>query len=181
MVRVNQRAMQLFFSLLALIALGGAVLLLAARLVGRRVPALRQFAEAVDPYALWLAALVAGTSMAGSLYFSEIADLVPCRLCWYQRIAMYPLALILLIAAIRRDRAIRFYAIPIAVIGALISGYHYLIEWHPELETGGVCSVDVPCTFVWFRRLGFVSIPFMALCGFLAVIALLTIRPKEER
>lgn len=173
--------MQLFFSLLALIALGGAVLLPAANLAGRKVPLLRQLVDAIAPYALWLGALVAGTSMAGSLYFSEIADLVPCRLCWYQRIAMYPLALILLIAAVRRDRGIRFYAVPLAAIGALISGYHYLIEWYPDLETGGVCSVDVPCTFVWFRRLGFVTIPFMALCGFLAIIALLTVRPKEER
>lgn len=173
--------MQLFFSLLALIALTGAVLLFLARLGGRRIPVLRQFAEAVEPASLWLATLVAGMSMAGSLYFSEIANLVPCRLCWYQRIAMYPLVVILLVAAFRRDRGVRFYAVPLAVIGALISGYHYLIEWFPELESDGVCSVDMPCTFVWFRRLGFITIPFMALCGFLAVIALLTIRPKEER
>jgi disulfide bond formation protein DsbB len=173
--------MQLFFSLLALVALGGAVLLVIARLTGGRLRLLEELRRTVAPYAVPLAWIVALTSMLGSLYFSEIADLVPCRLCWYQRIAMYPLAVILLVATVRKDRGVRFYALPLAVIGAAISTYHYVIEWFPELETDGVCSVDVPCTFVWFRRLGFVTIPFMALCGFLAVIALLITRPNEER
>ena len=59
---------------------------------------------------------------------------MPCRLCWFQRIAMYPLAVILLVAAIRRDRGVRWYAIPLAALGACVSIYHYLVEWHPQLE-----------------------------------------------
>ncbi|MGD9703054.1 MAG: disulfide bond formation protein B [Acidimicrobiia bacterium] len=178
---MNQRAMQLFFSLLALIALGGAVLLVLDQLTRRRLRPLQQLRDGVASIAVPLAALVAVTSMVGSLYFSEVANLVPCQLCWYQRIAMYSLAVVLVVAAIRRDRGIRFYAWPLAAIGAGISTYHYLIEWWPDLESDGVCSVSVPCTFVWFRRLGFVTLPFMALCGFLAVIVLLTCRPEEER
>jgi uncharacterized membrane protein (UPF0136 family) len=177
--------MQLFFSLLALIALGGAVLLAAAallpRLTASRGGPLGVLRSTVAPYAVPLAALVAVTSMAGSLYFSEVANLVPCQLCWYQRIAMYPIAVILVAAAIRRDRSVRPYALTLAAVGVALSTYHYLIEWFPDLESDGVCSVTVPCTFVWFRRLGFITIPFMALCGFLAVIALLTCRPEEER
>ena len=178
---VNQRAMQLFFSLLALIALGGAFLLVLNRLTGRKVRPLEQLHDGVAPIAVPLAALVAVTSMMGSLYFSEVANLVPCTLCWYQRIPMYTLAVILVVAAIRRDRGVRFYAWPLAVIGAVISIYHYLVEWWPELESEGVCSMAVSCTIVWFRRLGFVTLPFMALCGFLAIIVLLTCRPEEER
>ena len=181
MVRVNQRAVQLFFSLLALIALSGAVLLVLDRLTGGKVRLLRQLRDGVAPIAVPLAALVAVTSMVGSLYFSEVANLVPCTLCWYQRIPMYALAVILVVAAIRRDRGVRFYAWPLAIIGAAISTYHYLVEWWPELESEGVCSMTVSCTIVWFRRLGFVTLPFMALCGFLAVIVLLTCRPEEER
>ena len=181
MGHVNQRAMQLFFTLLALIALAGAVLLVLGRLLGRRAGPLAELRAAVAPAALPLAALVAVTSTLGSLYFSEIADLVPCQLCWYQRIAMYSTAVILVVATIRRDWAVRPYALTLSVIGAAISAYHYLIEWFPNIESDGVCSIEVPCTFVWFRRLGFVSIPFMALCGFLAVIALLTCPPEEER
>ena len=69
--------------------------------------------------------------MAGSLYFSEVADFMPCTLCWYQRIAMYPLVLLLGIAAFRRDRAIRLYVVPLAVVGAAISIYHYLYRVVP--------------------------------------------------
>ncbi len=119
----------------------------------------------------WGAATLA---MAGSLYFSEVANYTPCTLCWYQRIAMYPLVLILGIAAFRRDIGIRIYAIPLATVGAVISGYHYLLEWFPEIDTGA-CTVGIPCTQVWFREFGFVSLPLLALIAFGLVIALLLI------
>ena len=101
---VDVEAAQVFFSLLAVLAGAGAIVLLVARFVARSSPAVAQLVAAVDDAALWIAFLVAATCMAGSLYFSEVADFVPCRLCWFQRIAMYPLAVILLVAAIRRDR-----------------------------------------------------------------------------
>jgi disulfide bond formation protein DsbB len=117
--------------------------------------------------------------MAGSLYFSEVADFIPCTLCWYQRIAMYPLALILAIAAFRGDRGVRFYVVPLASIGAAISTYHYVIEWVPEAETG-VCSATIPCSVQWFDPVfGFVSLPFMAFCGFALIMSLVTLRPQE--
>jgi disulfide bond formation protein DsbB len=119
--------------------------------------------------------------MGGSLYFSEVADYVPCTLCWYQRIAMYPLAVVLLVAALRRDRAVRWYVGPIAAIGALISTYHYLVEWFPSLEGEGVCAVSVPCTTPWFRQFGFVTLSFMALCGFAAILVLIVPRPPSAR
>jgi disulfide bond formation protein DsbB len=121
---------------------------------------------------------VAATCMAGSLYFSEVADFVPCTLCWYQRIAMYPLVVILAIAAVRRDRDVWHYVVALAGIGAVISTYHYLVEWFPEADSG-VCKSTIPCTFVWFRELGFVSLPLMALCGFVLIITLVTL-PQEE-
>jgi disulfide bond formation protein DsbB len=109
----------------------------------------------------------------GSLYFSEVADFVPCTLCWYQRIAMYPLSVILLVAAIRGDHAVRWYVGPVATIGAAISTYHYIIEWRPELDTG-TCDLFGPsCTDVWFREFGFVSMALMALVGFLSILAVL--------
>ena len=133
----------------------------------------------VRPARLWLAWLVAAVSMAGSLYFSENANFAPCKLCWFQRIAMYPLALLLLIAAVRRDKQFRRYAVPLAAIGALISSYHYLIEWRPSLSTGS-CDITVSCTAPWFRQFGFVSLALMALCGFAAIISLLTIGEADH-
>ena len=84
-------AAELFFSLLALVALAGAVVLVVARVLAGRSAAAAQLVAAVDDAALWIAFLVAATATAGSLYFSEVADFTPCRLCWFQRIAMYPL------------------------------------------------------------------------------------------
>ena len=165
---MSVEAMQVFTALLALAAAGLAVVVTIGRLLGGRSELMR----VIDDGALWLAFLVAAVATAGSLYFSEVANYVPCRLCWFQRIAMYPLAVILLIAAIRRDRAIRWYAMPLAAVGACVSIYHYLVEWHPRLE-GDVCDPTNPCSLVWFREFGFVTLPFMALCGFAAIIALL--------
>jgi disulfide bond formation protein DsbB len=163
-----------FFALLALTALTGTVVLLALVAAARRDPdgqAATLLAD-VAPAALPLAAVVAATCMVGSLYFSEIAHFVPCELCWYQRIAMYPLAPMLGIAAVREDLGIRLYAWVLAASGALISLYHYIIEWMPDLEATA-CSAEVPCTVPYFREFGFVSIAFMALCGFLAIATLL--------
>jgi disulfide bond formation protein DsbB len=133
------------------------------------------------PYALSCAWVVATLATAGSLYFSEIAHYQPCTLCWYQRIAMYPLVVILGIAALRRDLDVRIYVLAVAGIGAVISGYHYLLEWFPAIDTGA-CTIGIPCTQVWFRQFGFVSMPLLALVAFLLVIAfmLLALRPPED-
>ena len=123
---------------------------------------------------LWVAALVALVATAGSLYFSEIAHFEPCRLCWFQRIAMYPLAVVLPIAAWRHDVGVIRYALPLALIGAPISVYHYLVEWFPALE-GGACDPRNPCSLVWFREFGFITLPFMALAAFALIAGVLVL------
>ena len=181
--------MQLLSALLALFAAGGSLVLLAARLAANRLPAAANFVLAFRPVALPLAFMVAGFAMFGSLWFSEAANYNPCKLCWYQRIAMYSLAIILVVALVRRavtkgdafalQREITPYAIVLAVLGSVVSTYHYLLEWNPTWESN-VCSLDVPCTTIWFREFGFVTLPFMALCGYVSIIILLatTHRPK---
>jgi disulfide bond formation protein DsbB len=167
---VDVDTVEIFTSMLALVALAGAVLLVVARLLSSRVQFAREAGSAVADAGPWLLFLVAAGATAGSLYFSEVANFVPCQLCWYQRIAMYPLSVILLVAAIRRDQAARFYVVPIAAAGAIVSSYHYLLEWKPSLE-GGACSAIGPrCADIWFRELGFVTMAFMALAGFITII-----------
>jgi disulfide bond formation protein DsbB len=146
------------------------VMALASRFSGAVHYGFEGLRERATPYALLLAFTPALLATLGSLYFSEIAHYAPCTLCWYQRIAMYPLVLLLGIAAWRRDLGIRVYAIPLATIGALISVYHYLLEWFPDLDAGA-CTVGIPCTQVWFRQFGFISMPLLALIAFLLVIA----------
>jgi disulfide bond formation protein DsbB len=183
---MNTDTMQLLSALLALFAVGGSLVLLVARLTSRRFTAASNFVEAFRPVALPLAFMVPAFAMFGSLWFSEAANYNPCKLCWYQRACMYPLAVILLVALVRKNKVaarheVTPYAVSLAAVGAVISLYHYLLEWNPTWETN-VCSIDVPCTTIWFRRFGFVSLPFMALCGFVSVVILLctTYTKKSE-
>ncbi len=165
---MSTRVVTTFLSVLALVAAAGAVLSLALVLSGWRDSGL---AVMLRRSALGLAALVAVVATAGSLYLSEVAHFQPCRLCWYQRIAMYPLAVVLVVAALRRDDAIRWYALPLAVSGFAISLWHLGVE---HLGIGeGACEIANPCSIRWVEHFGFVTIPFMAACAF-AAIAVLT-------
>jgi|tagenome__1003787_1003787.scaffolds.fasta_scaffold19853389_1 hypothetical protein len=151
-----------------------AVIVLA--IAGRRSPAAARLgtraAAAAGPQALPLAFLVALVATLGSLYLSEVAHFLPCTLCWYQRIAMYPLAVILGMATWRRELVVRPYALALAALGAPISAYHYLLERFPALD-GGTCDPASPCTLVWVWRLHYISIPLMAGSAFALVATLL--------
>lgn len=133
--------------------------------------------DQVPSLAVWGAAGVAAIATVGSLIYSLGYDLIPCDLCWYQRIAMYPLVLILGVAAYRKDLAgARWFGLPVATVGALIASYHYLIQHFPSLEAG-TCSFSAPCSAPYVWRYGFLSIPYMALSGFiLIIVALVTAR-----
>jgi disulfide bond formation protein DsbB len=87
---------------------------------------------------------------------------------------MYPLVLLLGIAAVRGDAGVRRYAVPLAAIGGLVSAYHVAVQRLPGLPSGS-CSLDVPCTAIYVERFGFVTIPVMALVGFISIIAILTL------
>lgn len=165
----------LFFALLAVMAFAIAVGIVAIGLLGmsdRGAGVRAQVFAAFRGLELWLAFAVAGTATLGSLYLSEVAHFVPCTLCWYQRIAMYPLAIILLIAAIRRDHRIRIYVATLATIGAVISIYHRLVQAFPNIEGGASCDPTNPCSAAYVEQFGFITIPTMALAGFLCILAL---------
>ena len=167
-----------FLAILTLVALGGSIAIVVLVLIGRR-QTVRDLVGGRT--ALGLAALVAIVATAGSLYFSEVAGYLPCALCWYQRIAMYPLAVVLPMAAVRADGAIRPYAAALAGIGAAIAAYHALLQRLPGLPSTS-CSLDNPCSAIHFERFGFITLPVMALIGFLTILTLLlaTREPSEE-
>jgi disulfide bond formation protein DsbB len=175
---MDVEAMQLFTALLSIIAMLGAVALLITRLLASRVALAAEVGAAVSRVALPLAWVVALGSTLGSLYFSEVANYAPCKMCWYQRIAMYPLAVILFVAMLRRDRSVAWYAVPLAAIGAAVAAYHRLVEWKPSIDAGG-CAIDVPCTVPWFTSFGFVTLATMAFFGFISIIVFLTVRFPE--
>ena len=174
----------LFFALLTVAANMGVLAVAGLWVAGRRLPGARSaFATVratIGPSALALAWVVAATATAGSLYFSEVAGFPPCDLCWYQRTAMYPLVVILGVAAWRRHHGVRVEVIPLALAGAAISAYHYQLERFPSQESLS-CSFGVPCTTVWVWRFHYISIPFMALSVFLAIGVLLALgRPVDQ-
>jgi disulfide bond formation protein DsbB len=121
-------------------------------------------------YLAWLVALIA---TLGSLYFSEVRLFVPCTLCWYQRILMYPLVLLLGVAAWRNDLGIVRYALPFSALGALVAGYHVLEQRIPGFGLPGACRSGVPCSAAYIDWLGFVSIPVLSLTAFVLISAAL--------
>jgi disulfide bond formation protein DsbB len=125
----------------------------------------------------WIVALLA---MLGSLYLSDVVHFSPCLLCWYQRIAMYPLVFVLGVGMLRSDPGVWRFAIPLPVIGFLISAYHVLIQWRPNMEVT-TCAVGAPCTGRYVAVFGFISIPTMAGAAFLLIAALMLLLRALER
>lgn len=169
---------------LALVAIPAALLLGGAL----AAPASRErlvgfFAGRVGHPLAW-AWFVAALAMAGSLYLSDVAGLAPCLFCWYQRICMYPLVLVLGVAVLRGDAGAWRYAVPLAAVGAAIAAYHVSIQFRPAVEPTA-CAGGVPCSARYLAIYGFVSIPVMAGAAFLLILALLmlvrAVEADEER
>ena len=170
-----------FFTFLTVLANAAVVGVVATAAAGRRWPrpwrALRPELAAGGPGLAWV---VAAVCTSGSLFFSEVADFQPCRLCWIQRGFMYPLVLVLGVALLaaatghdRLARGARLLAGTAAVLGAGVASYHVLLERFPSLETSASCDPAMPCSLVWFERFGVVTLPYMALSGFVLIVTLL--------
>jgi disulfide bond formation protein DsbB len=170
-----------FFALLALACWGATITVVALAIADRhrRDRATVSVFEDVCRIGLWLAWLVALVTTLGSLYFSEVAHFTPCKLCWYQRIAMYPFVIVLLVAAKRRDRGVAWYVVPVATIGACFAAYQTQLQAFPH-QYSSFCTLTEPCTvrFVW--EFGFVSLPFMALSAFVFIITMTLVATRAQ-
>ena len=130
--------------------------------------------EFISENALTFIFFVALIATFGSLFFSEIAGYSPCKLCWYQRILMYPQVLLIGLALWIKDNKIIRYILPMSIIGALIAGYHYLLQI-------GIITTNLPCSTVGYSsscteffilEYGYITIPMMSLIAFLMIILL---------
>jgi len=128
----------------------------------------------LEGYELWLVFLVASIATGGSLFFSEIAHFVPCELCWFQRICMYPLSITSLLAALANDRRAARFLLPLPLVGAGVSVYHLLVE-NGVVEQARACLISAPggCATKWIEEFGYVTIPVLALTGFALAFGLL--------
>jgi disulfide bond formation protein DsbB len=150
---------------------------------GLRTP-LDSLRRLLSGYELWLAFAVSAIATGGSLFFSEIAHFVPCELCWFQRICMYPLSIVTLVGAIANDHRVARYLLPLPVVGSGVSIYHLLVEHGVVAETQA-CLVSAPggCATKWIDEFDYVTIPALALTGFslaFAFLALATAEPPEN-
>ncbi len=126
----------------------------------------------------WLASIV---SMVGSLFFSEVMKFVPCNFCWYQRIMMYPLVILLGVAFYQEDHKVTRYVLPLSILGIIVSGYHYALQKIPALKAFEVCTSGVPCSGQYINWLGFITIPLLAFVGFTIItICMLWMRKQSN-
>jgi disulfide bond formation protein DsbB len=163
---------------IAVVGLLATALLAAFRIDGP----LRFVRELVWGNELWLVVVVAAVATFGSLFFSEISDFVPCKLCWYQRIFMYPLVIVVPLMALAHDRRAARYVLPLPIIGIPFTLYHILIE-RGIVEQAKTCLISAPggCATKWVEEFGYVTIPTLALTAFVLCIVLLVFAILSER
>jgi disulfide bond formation protein DsbB len=130
-------------------------------------------------YIIFAQALVA---MLGSLFASEVAGFAPCVLCWYARIAMYPIVVLSIVGIVRKDINVGYYIAPFSIIGLVISGFHNLLYWSIIPEAVGPCVAGVSCTTKYIEWFGFITIPFLTFVAFgvITIGAILFIKHNKQ-
>jgi disulfide bond formation protein DsbB len=131
-------------------------------------------------YELWAAFVVAAVATGGSLFLSQVAGFVPCELCWFQRICMYPLSILTLFAAVHNDNRFARYLLPFPVIGACISIYHLLIENQVIAEPSACRIGGTGCAVKWINYFGYMTIPMLTLTGFVLLIEFLALAAADS-
>ena len=127
---------------------------------------------------IFLSFIVASIATLGSLFFSEVMEFIPCSMCWYQRIFMYPLVIIFLVNMLYPDDKIVKYAMPIVIVGWVFSVYHNLLMFKIIPESIVPCVQGVPCSTEYINWLGFITIPFLSLVSYSIILVLLLIIKK---
>ena len=130
--------------------------------------------------AIFLAFLIATISTLGSLFFSEIMEFIPCSMCWYQRIFMYPLVLIFLLNLLYPDDKVFKYAMPIALSGWLLSFYHNLLMFKIIPESLVPCVQGVPCSTEYINWFGFITIPLLSFIAYSLILFLLIVLKRQK-
>lgn len=129
---------------------------------------------------LFFAWVVAIVSLLGSLFFSDVMEFVPCTLCWYQRIAMYPLVIIFLVGMLTDDKSVFKYSFVFVGLGWLSAFYHNLLQYGIIPETASPCVDGVPCSAKYFELLGFITIPMLSFVAFCIIVVLLYMIKERE-
>ncbi len=130
---------------------------------------------------IFLCFLVASVATLGSLFFSEIMQFVPCSMCWYQRIFMYPLVLMFLMSLLFPDDKIFKYAMTLVVVGLFFAIYHNLLMFDIIPESVVPCVQGVPCSTEYINWFGFITIPLLSLVAYVLLFLLLIIGKRKMK
>ena len=125
--------------------------------------------------------VVALSATLGSLFFSEVMEFVPCSMCWYQRIFMYPLVLIFLLNLLYPDDKLFKYSMPVVLVGFFFAVYHNLLMFKIIPESVVPCVQGVPCSTVYLNWLGFITIPLLSLVAYTTILVLLLVGNKGSQ
>lgn len=128
------------------------------------------FAKWVGQHALTLGLLTAVVAVLGSLFYSNGVGFAPCSLCWWQRIAIYPMLVLFVVAEMKRDRGVFKYVLPLSVIGLILALYHSYVQWggSPLIP----CDVTASCSKLYVYAFGYITIPTMSLTIIVAFLLL---------
>lgn len=154
-----------------------AIILLLVKLIFFRNKKIKVFNQIIDKGILW-SFVVALVAMSGSLYYSQIAKFIPCELCWFQRIYIYPQVFLLGVALIKKSAAIIDYSLTLIGVGIIISLYHNYIYYNAA--TNSVCSIVAPCTQQYVTGFNFITIPLMSLTA-LVLMGLLLLSKRLQK
>lgn len=130
---------------------------------------------------LQFALIISSVSTLGSLYFSEIVKFPPCSLCWYQRLFMYPIMIVLIIGLWKKDKNLPTYVLSFSIIGLIISIYHNLLYYGIIAEDFQPCTVGISCTERQLDLFGFITIPLLSLLAFIMINLLTVIHIKINK
>lgn len=154
------------------------VILIAALIISKVLKKQNAFTEFINDNALWMGFAVATAATLGSLFYSEVMQYTPCKLCWLQRIFIYPQAIILGMAAWKKDNFVVNYSIVLSVIGAGIAAFHYTNQISGSSSLAcATLGYSASCSKQFVLDYGYMTIPFMALIAF-SLITLLMIYKK---
>jgi disulfide bond formation protein DsbB len=169
------------FSILTIICQIGIVIIIISLLI--KHPITKGILKFFGKYALLLAFLIALVSTLGSLFYSEIAQFTPCKLCWYQRILMYPQVILLGMGYARKDKTIGLYSIVLSSLGAIIALYHYLLQIGTigEILPCTTVGYSVSCAEKFVMSYGYITIPMMSLSAFLLILLLMIVQKRIHR
>ncbi len=135
--------------------------------------------KAMSTKIIFLCFLIASGATLGSLFFSDVMGFIPCNMCWYQRIFMYPLVIIFLINLLYPDNSVYKYAFPVVTIGLLFAIYHNLLMFGIIPESVVPCASGIPCSTEYINWFGFITIPFLSLTAYFMLFLLLVLSKEK--